>query len=230
MPRATAFAVLGLSFLLVNSAHASGLDVRLGAFFPSADSNLFRDDAELYTVRNKDWRGFAGGGELNFQLADNLELGVSLGGYSREIDTVYREFVNENGLDIPQTLRLRSVPLGVNLRLVSPSRQATIVPYASVGADLYFYKYEEFGDFIDFGDPTFPIVSDAFVSEGAIPGAHVAAGVRIPLNYDFALTLEGRYQWAEGELGDDFRPRPGEDPLRLDLSGWSATAGLNIRF
>lgn len=231
MRRLTAFLALGLTLALVDSARASGLDLRLGVFTPRADSNLFRDDEELYTVRKKDWRGLTGGAEFNFQLSNNVELGLGLDGYSKSIDTVYRDFVNDNtGQDIAQTLRLSAVPLSLNLRFVSPSRQATVVPYAAVGADLFFYKYEEFGDFIDFGDPTTPIVSDAFESQGAMPGFHVAGGVRIPLNYDFALTVEGKYQWAKHDLGDDFAPQPGQVPLKLDLSGWSATAGINIRF
>jgi hypothetical protein len=230
MRRLTLFLALGLTMLATDSARASGLDLRLGMFTPRTESNLFRDDEELYTVRKKDWRGFTGGGEFNFQLSDNVELGIGLDGYSKSIDTVYRDFVDSNDRDIPQTLRLTAAPLSVNLRLVPARRRSSIVPYAAVGADLFFYKYEEFGDFIDFGDPTRPIISDAFESEGAMPGFHVAGGLRIPLNYDVALTVEGKYQWAKDELGDDFRPRPGQDPLELDLSGWSVTAGVNIRF
>jgi Outer membrane protein beta-barrel domain len=231
MRRRGVLAALGFAVLASGSAHASGFDLRLGGFVPKASSNLFRDDASLYTVRQRDWRGVTGGAEYSLQLADNIELGFSLDGYSRTIDTSYRDFVNDNngGRDIRQTLRLSAVPLGVNLRFISPTRKS-LSPYASVGADLYFYEYKEFGDFIDFGDPTLPIIADSFVANGVLPGAHAAAGLRVPINYDFALSFEGRYQWAKGNLGDDFRARPGEAPLKLDLSGWSATAGINIRF
>lgn len=231
MRRRGVLAVLGFAVLASGSAHASGFDLRLGGFVPNASSNLFRDDSELYTVRKSDWRGFTGGAEYSLQVADNVELGFSLDGYSRTIDTAYRDFVNNDrgGRDIQQTLRLSAVPLGVNLRFVSPTRRS-ITPYATIGADLFFYEYKEFGDFIDFGDPTLPIIADSFIANGVLPGAHAAAGVRIPINYDFALTLEGKYQWAKGDLGDDFRARPNEAPLKLDLKGWSATAGVNIRF
>jgi hypothetical protein len=225
------FLLCGLLLTSANEVRASGLDLRLGGFVPRADSNLFRDDSELYTVRKKDWRGWTGGIEYSFQLSDNVEMGVHLDGYSREIDTAYRDFVNDRtGRDIEQTLRLSAVPLGVTFRIVAPTRSATIVPYAGAGADVFFYEYKEFGDFVDFGDPSRPIIRDTFIANGAFPGAHVVGGVRVPINYDVALTVEGRYQWAKGELGDDFRPRAGEQPLKLDLSGWSATAGINIRF
>lgn len=230
MRRFIVLAAAGLSLFAVDSARASALDLRLGVFAPKAESNLFTDDAELYGTRKRDWRGLTGGAEFNFTVAENVELGLSLDGYSQDIDTFYVDFVNEDGSEILQTLRLRAAPLGVTLRFVPTSRRGSLQPYAAVGGDLFFYKYEEFGDFIDFGDPTRPIIADAFVSEGVIPGVHVAAGLRIPINYDFGITLEGRYQWGSEDLEDDFRAQPGQDPLRLSLEGWSATAGLHIKF
>ena len=229
MRRLAALFALGMFISAADTARAAGLDLRLGAFTPKAESSLFRDDSELYTVSKRDWRGLTGGAEYNFNLSPNVEFGISLDGYSKSIDTVYRDFVGDNDRDVPQTLRLTAVPLGVNLRFVA-SRRMSIMPYAAVGADLFFYKYEEFGEFIDFQNPTLPIVSDAFETNGVAPGVHVAGGLRIPLNYDFALTVEGKYQWAKDDLGDDFRPQPNQAPLNLDLTGWSVTAGVNIRF
>jgi hypothetical protein len=52
----------------------------------------------------------------------------------------------------------------------------------------------------------------------------VAAGLRVPITYDLALTGEVRYQWAEQNMGGDF------DQNRIDLSGPSGTLGLRLRF
>jgi hypothetical protein len=94
----------------------------------------------------------------------------------------------------------------------------------AVGVDAVFYKYEEFGDFVDFFDPSLPIRFDSFKSEGVAAGLHGAAGLRVALGDDFALVAEGRYLYSKTDAGDDF------SNFRIDLSGASATVGLHIRF
>jgi hypothetical protein len=222
---AAAMVALGLVAASPASGWASGLEVRLGAFFPRAQSNLFDDDSELYTVDKDDWRGLYGGAEFSFDLASRVEMGISLDGYSRTIDTVYRDFVRENGTEIPQSLRLTIVPLGVSLRLLPAGRRAAVSPYLTIGGDVFFYKYEEFGEFIDFFSDDFDISSDSFVSDGAIFGGHAAAGLRVPVGDDFAVTGEVRYQFApRRRMNDDFRNND------IDLSGASATLGFRLRF
>src|SRR5205814_1451731 len=63
------------------SAFASSLEVRLGSFFPKADSLLFKDDADLYDTRKGDWAGFSGGVEFAWRASRNIEMGVHLDGY-----------------------------------------------------------------------------------------------------------------------------------------------------
>lgn len=229
----TASTILVGSALLLSSAWASagGLDLRIGGFLPDAKSTLFQDDESLYTrdanpdvgVRPKDWRGITGGAEYNANLGRNLELGFSLDAYGRRLETSYRDYTDESGGEVRQTLKLTTVPLGVTIRLVPGSRYARLTPYLGAGVDLIFYRYEEYGDFIDFrGD--YSILSDDFVSEGVAPGVHVAGGIRVALNDDFSLVGEARYQRAKHDMGDDFRGS------RIDLSGTSVTLGLHLRF
>lgn len=225
MRRGLACVTLVMLGALPGKAIAGGIDVRLGAFFPRESSNLFSDDRELYTVDRHDWNGFTGGVEYNARVARNLELGVHVDGYSRTLDTVYRDFETDTGRDIPQTLKLEIVPVGLTLRLIAGGRRSTVVPYFGVGADLYYWRYEEFGDFIDFDDPERPIIEDSFFADGVTGGGHVAAGVRVRLNHDVSLVGEGRY-WAvpKVEMGDDFGGNT------LDLTGWSATLGVHVEF
>jgi len=228
--RAMAVLTLGLLAALPASAGASSLELRIGGFIPRADSNLFDDDSSLYTVNNEDWRGVTGGAEFSFTPADHVELGLHLDGYGRRVDTTYRDYTRPSGAEIEQSLRLTLIPLGATLRFLPADRHATVSPYVGVGPDVVFYKYEEFGDFIDFGSDELDISSDHFVSEGAGFGFHVTGGLRVRIGHDFAVLGEGRYQWAKARLGDDFRPQPGQDALRLDMSGFSAVVGLSIRF
>ncbi len=225
-------ATIVLTLLFVSAfppvARAGSLDLRVGGFFPRADSNLFRDDAELYQLADgsplekSDWTGWTGGIQFNQAVGRFVELGFSIDVYDRSLHTAYRDFVTESGRDILQTLQLDIVPVGFQVRL-GPTRRG-LSPYIAGGVDLFFYKYEEFGDFVDFDDPSTPIIADSFVSEGVAPGFHVAGGVRVPIGDDFALVGEGRYQWAKDDMGDDFRGN------EIDLGGASATIGFNLRF
>jgi len=224
-----------LALAVPTSVSAGNLTLRGGAFFPRAESSIFYDDSELYSsvgggdvvppgIDKSDWVGFTGGIAYFSKIAPNLELGVSLDGYGRHVDTSYRKYTRPDGSEIQQTLRLRTIPIGVALRLVPTSRRSKISPYLEFGGDAISYKYEEFGDFIDFFDDSLPVVTDSFVSEGWGFGFHVAGGLKIPINPDFSIVGEGRYQHADSQMDDDFSNH------RIDLSGWSATIGFNVRF
>ncbi len=219
------------------SASAGGLDVRIGGFFPRGHESLFADLNSLYTpnedpaqgVRARDFRGVFGGVEYSAAILPNLELGVHLDGFGRTLETSYRDY-DENGSPIRQTLRLRIVPLGATLRLIPTSKQARVAPYLGVGVDAVFYSYEEYGDFVDFFDATLPIYGDDFKATGAALGVHAVAGLRVYLNRDFAVVGEGRYQWAERDMGGDFAPNEPGLVNRIDLSGVSFTVGAHVRF
>ncbi len=242
MARATA-AVLALGLVAASPAAswASGLEARIGGFFPRAQSDLFSDDAELYLkegrpnaicagvpcpgLRRRDWDGLYGGIEYSFDVARHVEMGLSIDGYGRKINTSYRDFTRPGDTEIFQTLKLTLVPVGLSLRVLPLDRFAPVQPYVTVGGDVIFYQYEEFGDFIDFFSRNLDISSDSFKSDGAAFGGHAAAGLRVPLGHDFAITGEVRYQFAQKkQMGDDFRNN------RLDLNGPSATLGVRLRF
>ena len=229
-------AILSLTLLplllmgAASPARASGLDVRLGAFVPNANSNLFLDDESLYFVSKSDWVGFTGGAEYNHVLAKNIEMAVFVDGYSRTIDTSYRDWTRPDGSDIFQTLKLQMVPFGLTLQVVPTSKRTKLAPFLGGGVDLFYWKYEEWGDFIDFWDPDLPVYEDYFISDGVTFGFHATGGVRIYFNRDFALVVRGVYQWAEADMGGDFSPNEPGQFNRLDLSGASVTFGLHIRF
>lgn len=235
MRRAIGVVTLGLLAALPGGAFAAGFDVRVGGFFPRAESNLFRDpatrdgDFDIYRVGKSDLRGATGGVELSMRLARNVELGFFIDGYGRSVDSSYRDYTRDDGSEIRQTLKLDVVPVGVSLRLVPTGHHVRIAPYVAVGADLFFWNYEEVGDFIDFGDASLPIVPDHFKSDGVTPGVHAAGGVRVALSHDIAAVGEVRYQLAkEKDMGGDFFRATNK--TQLDLSGASATIGIHVRF
>jgi len=230
--RSLALVTVALMAFASRPAQAANVDVRFGGFFPTAGGSLFADDASLYTVDPKsDFDSFYGGGEVSFKLARNLELGFHIDGFGKGVDTHYNNYTRPNGGEIFQHLHLEEIPIGFSFRIVPTSRRAKVAPFIAVGADFIYWHYHEFGDFIDFSDPTLPVSSDSFFSDGWNGGLHGSAGVRMYLNHDFAIVAEGRYLWAPlVTMGGDFSPNGPGLENKIDLSGWSATIGLHIRF
>ena len=228
--RRTALLCVLVLMAVARDARASGLDLRLGAFAPRAEGTLFSDVQELYTVTKDDLRGFTGGVEYNLVVARNVEIGFHVDSYQRRVDTFYRDFTRPDGSEIQQTLKVGIVPVGMSVRLVPTSKRTRFAPYVAGGVDLLVWEYEEFGDFIDFFDPELPIYADQFRADGVAFGLHAAAGLRVYLNRDVALGLEGRYQWGEADMGDDFAPNEPGLVNRIDLTGTSLTFGLRVRF
>jgi hypothetical protein len=224
--------VLLIAAAFARPASAGSLDLRVGGFFPRAESNLFVDDASLYTVSPKsDFDGWYGGIEYSMKIKDNLEWGIHVDGYGKHVHTRYNDYTRDDGSEIFQTLELDIIPVGMSLRFGPTSRRAKFAPYVTVGADAVFWEYKEYGDFVDFSRPDLPIIPDSFKSTGVQPGFHGAVGFRVALSPDFFLTAEGRYLWAPLDtMGDDFAPNGPGLENKIDVSGFSVTAGLRIRF
>jgi opacity protein-like surface antigen len=214
--------ILGLS--APASTFASGVELRFGGFGPRGHSDLFSDVDELYGVRHRDFNGPTGGLEYSFNATDHFELGLHADWYGRRVGSTYRDFERADGSGIFQDLELNIVPVGFSVRFLPAGRRARVSPYVAAGADVFFYKYEEQGEFIDFFDDDLPVSLDAFEGQGAAGGFHVAAGLRVPLSHDWSVTGEVRYQQARTRMNDDFAQN------RIDLSGVSGTVGMRLRF
>jgi len=240
--RAALFPILLLMLLAAVDVGAQGLDLRIGGFLPRtrdcgipssqrAEYTLFQDVCELYAVDANAFDGVYGGIEYEHVIMKNVEASVHLDGYSKTVDTFYRDYERPgNGGDIFQTLRLRTAPLGVSLRFVPTSKRAKIAPFVGGGVDAVFYEYEEFGDFIDFFDPDLAISADHFNDEGVAFGLHAFGGIRVYVNRDFAIVGEARYMWSATDMSDDFAPTGSGFVNRIDLSGWTWTVGVHVRF
>jgi hypothetical protein len=57
-------------------------------------------------------------GEWNVAFGDHIEVGAGLGFYRRSVPTLYLDVVDENRLDIEQTLKLRVVPFTALVRFL----------------------------------------------------------------------------------------------------------------
>ena len=174
-------------------------------------------------------KGFRAGqlfGEWNVAFGDRLEVGVGLGFHRKTVQSVYRDLFNMNGSDIAQDIRLRVIPLTGVVRFMPFGRAGDFQPYVGAGLGLLNWRYSEIGEFVDTSD--FTIFDDRFVADGTTAGPLLLGGLRIPLGGDiYALTLEGRYQWAVGDTGGIDAGFLGD---KIDLGGGQFNIGFLVRF
>ena len=126
-----------------------------------------------------------------------------------------------------ETSTWRSSLVEVSFKVLPAGRNVPVIPYIGGGAGLYYWQYEEIGDFVidRIIDPT--IISGIAYADGWDPGWHVEGGVQIPVGRAIALQFEAKYWKAEGDL-DVTGFDPAFEPL--DLSATMFSGGISIWF
>jgi outer membrane protein W len=209
------------------AAAQQSLNVYLGGFSPRGEDARDADDVlvnnlDFLSFDVKDFASATFGVEWLVALNDRVEAGLGLGFSRKTVPTVYADFINEDGSEIEQDLKLRMVPFTATVRFLPLGRNASVQPYIGAGVGVISWRYSETGDFIDFNDDS--IFRDSFVGSGSNAGPVILGGVRFPVG---AADVGGelRYQSAKGELsGDEFFG------TRIDLGGFSYTLNVNFRF
>ena len=76
----------------------------------------------------KDFNGITGGGEWLAPLGDFFEVGVGAHAYRGTTTSVYTDFVDRDGTEIEQDIKLRLIPLSATIRLVATGKDAAVPP------------------------------------------------------------------------------------------------------
>lgn len=168
--------------------------------------------------------GVAASAEVNLGLNKYLEAGLGVGYVDASANSMYRDYVRDDGSDIRQQTRLRNVPMNVNVKLMPLGRDKQIQPYVGVGLQVNKWSYQESGQFIDFNSPNYDIYKDTYKADGVAVGPVAIAGLRIPLNKKVSLNGEYRHQWAKGGLPAN----GGFAGDHVDLGGGTFQAGVTI--
>lgn len=184
------------------------------------------EDLQSLAFEVKDFNGGLLNGEWLIGFGDRLEFGVGAGFYQRTVPSVYADFVDSDGSEIEQDLKLRIVPLTATVKFLPFGRAGDFQPYAGGGVALLNWKYSEVGEFVDFVDGG-TIFRDQYVASGSTVAPIVFGGVRVPVSGDvFAFNGELRWQGGKGDL-------PAESGLlgdTIDLGGISVIGSFQIRF
>ena len=178
-------AVYGVGLLATPAAAQQSLTFRSGAFMPRARTRASTGDVLVVEPSVPAVRLSATstaslvGGDWSVALGEYLEAGVGVGYYQETVPAVYDEWVNEDGSEIEQDLKLRIVPVdGDGELLPARARSARSSRTSAAGLGIYFWRYSETGEFVDFTDNS--IYRDATSASGTAVGPVAVFGVRGP--------------------------------------------------
>ena len=209
------------------AAAQQSFSFHLGGFNPrSADARVPNDvlvnNLSFLAFNIKDFKSASFGGEYLVGLGDKFEGGLGVGFQTRTVPTVYLDFVNQNGREIEQALKLRVVPFSATVRFLPLGHHDAVTPYIGAGAGVFAWRYSETGEFLATDSSIFPAT---FVGSGTATGPVILGGLRAPIsNWD--LGFEIRYQAAKGDLPAD----QGFSGRQIDLGGFTYAFTANVRF
>jgi hypothetical protein len=187
------------------------------------DGDVVAADRTFLTFDTSDLRGFTISGEWLVDVYPLVEAGFSVGYNSGTAPSVYTDFVNSDGSEIRQNLRLRIVPITATARFLPLGHDGPIQPYIGAGVGIFNWRYSETGDFVDFSDNS--IFHGNFAASGTDVGPVILGGARVPLGA-LAIGGEVRYQKGEGDLPAS----GGFAGPKIDLGGINYLATVQIRF
>jgi opacity protein-like surface antigen len=201
------------------------LGFEVGLFSPTGDSAYWDDKTLEFTGDASDFDDLSVGFDYMRLFNERLGLLVSTSFWEGDGNQSYLDFTDHLGAPIRHTTSLEIFSVNLGLIGYLGPRSWPVVPYLGAGGGFYFYDLSESGDFINFALPAPIVFSDTFSDDGSTLGYYGQAGLEIPLGPMWAIHVEGRWQWAESDLGGDF-----DGFGTLDLSGSELRAGVSWKF
>jgi hypothetical protein len=225
--RVLVFACTTAVLVPANASAQQTLNFSLGVFTPRGedarvDGDVLNANRAFLFFDIKDFKSASIGGEWLVPFNEFFEGGAGIGFTRRTVPTVYTDFVDLDGSEIEQELRLRTVPISFTVRALPLGQSNPFQPYFGAGLNVVNWRYSESGDFIDFNNNR-EIFRDSFVASGTATGPVVLAGIRFGGQ---SLTAGGeiRYSAAKADLSSDFA---GD---KIDLGGWTYNFTMGVRF
>jgi hypothetical protein len=205
------------------NANPNTVRLRVGEYSLNGDSQYWDQRERDFTGGVDDFDDTSYGIDYTRMMTERFGVLVSAGAYEGSNRAAFLDFVDDFGDDITHRTTLEMVQLELGAVFHLMRRDAVVSPYLGGGIGFYGYDLEESGDFIDFD--TFDIFNGTFTAEGDAVGGFFLAGIEIPITDQFGFFGEGRWRWADDELGDDF-----EDFGEIALGGDEFAAGVSFRF
>ena len=201
--------------------------------FARANSEWYSFVTDQLSLSRKDFNAPGFAADVGFAVSRRADAVFAVEYNQSTTESEYRHFVDNNRLPINQTTRLWTTGLSgsVKFALVERGLEVSrlawvpkhIVPYVGAGGGALRYDLQQYGDFVDF--QTTRVFSSTLTSAGWAPMAQAFAGVDVLVLKRVYVTLDGRYQWSNATLGNDWVDF---DPI--DLAGFKLAAGASFVF
>lgn len=205
----------------VLSVNAQSVNFKLGVFYPGAASDLWDLNFENLAFGQKDMMGTYFGAELELFMGRNFSLALEGGRYKREIYTVYSDVEYDDGTPINQDISLGITTLEADIKIYPLGHRKEFNPYIGGGFGLYFWKYYQGGEFVDFLENV--VYEGEAYTDRITPGFNAKAGFVYRLRRSIGVSLETKYTYVRGELSELF-----EDFETFDLGGFTFTVGIHF--
>ena len=204
-------------------ADAHSVALRLGAFSPRVESDLWEENLATFAIERSDFDSVIGGVEVSIELSELVDLAFGVETSSSTVLSNYRDFVFDDGSEILQDLTMRTTPVTASVRVFPIGKLHRVFPYVTGGAGLYVYEYREEGEFVDFD--TFDIGGDVFLDRGVAYGGYLGAGAEVGLSELMYVFAEYRRHWTRGTHTGDFQGFG-----RFGMTANQMSFGVNLRF
>lgn len=221
-----------LAFVLIVPPSASA-DVTIGAnvgYFAlrgiddRGTNDVIWRNLDFLAFDSDDFNGFTFGGDVYVGLGKYFEAGGGVAYYSQTVPSVYRDYVDRDGSEIEQDLRLRIVPITAAVRIFPFSREVPVQPYLGAGVAWLAWKYNESGEFVDFTD--FSVFRDTFSDSGTAVAPLLFGGVRVSIGD--GVWVGGEFRWHDATV--DLDRSQGFAGDELNLGGYTWLGTFHIRF
>ncbi len=200
----------------------------------NAGSDLFSFTTQQFTLNRSSFSGPVLGADVAFNIAPRFDLVLGVSYNSSSSPSHYRKYLDQNNQEITQTTDFTRIPVMLSARAYLTDQGRSIgkfawvpsrfVPYVGAGAGAMQYTFEQKGDFVDYQNSN-SVFSGDFKSSGWTPAVQGLVGANLSLSPRLALNGEAKYIWARGSLNQSF-----SGFNKLDLSGFTTTLGLTIRY
>ena len=226
---ATCLALASALLLLAPASAAAQqtINFSIGLFTPRGEDartegDVLNANLNFLAFDVSDFNSASIGGEWLVPLGEYLEAGAGISFSRRTVASVYADFVDIDGTEVEQDLRLRLVPIAFTVRVLPLGQRNALQPYFGAGLAVVNWRYSESGEFIDFGRNR-EIFRDQFVADGNATGPVIFGGIRFG-GETVSAGGEIRYHGAEADLDDRFA-----GPT-IDLGGWTYNFTIGVRF
>jgi hypothetical protein len=187
------------------------------------DNDVLVTNLSTFLFELDDFNGATFGGEWAFGLGDFVEVGVGANFYRQTVPSVYADFVDSDGTEIEQDLKLRIAPVTFLGRFFPLGRRNGFEPYIGGGLGIFAWHYSETGEFVDPADNS--VFRESYVDSGNEFGPIFVGGLRFSSR---TVTVGGEFRYQDAKA--DLDRSVGFFDDRLDLGGYSGLFTIGFKF